>query len=123
MWCTLILKYLLSLPVGGLYTLPSGMHTWSCDPFWAEALRAYTWFTIFSLPLCHYNQQCSRQRLLCQPEPHRKCYRTKLQSIIWICSMRSKQTFLYKPLRFWDCSFPQYNLIYPNWYGHLGNHG
>lgn len=28
-----------------------------------------------------------------------------------------------KPLRFGDCLFPGYNLIYPDWYRHLGNRG
>lgn len=121
MWCTLSLKYLLSLPVGRLCPLLHGLHTELCDSPCAGALRACSWCpcvfsaTTPSTVLDRGLSVCPRPRENAVEQSQGRSYESVSCLVNKLCCM--------KPLRFGDCSFPWSNLIYPDWYRYPRNHG
>lgn len=78
-----------------------------------------------SLPLGHTNQQCCvlhrgfSVSLSSTENAVEQSYSRSYGSVACVVN----KCYWVKPLRFGGCLFLQYNLVYPNWYGHLGNHG
>lgn len=124
MWCAMILKCLLPTPTGGLMIHSSPWN--SATAAGLSLSRSFKSLHTVRHVFLHsaiitsdvLDRGCSVS-LSPRENAVEQSHRWSCGSVVCVVN----KLFYIKPLRFAGHLFPEYNLIYPNWYRHLCNHG